>query len=66
MKTCPICGVSVPDGVSLIAARGIREQHRCNEKTLRGIDATLSVEDRWPRTPTYGERLAAGFAMMSG
>jgi hypothetical protein len=64
-KTCPICGVQVADGLSLIAYPGIQadRQHRCAEKTLCGIDATMGVEERKPREPSYGQRLAYGFIL---
>lgn len=66
VKYCPICGRGVPDGVSLVAAPGIPDDlvHRCDPASLRGIDATLGVEERAPREPSFNERLAAGFAAL--
>lgn len=61
---CPICGRHKKDS-SLVAARGITDQHRCSEKTLRGIDASRSVEWQKPREPQYGERLTFGFGLTS-
>lgn len=61
MKSCPICGTffsspsysNSPDG-----------NHRCPERTLRGIDAQGGVEDREPYEPRINERLNDGFEMM--
>lgn len=66
MKTswCPICGQWVDSTVELVAARGV-EQHRCRERTLRGIDATMPVEDRERADPSFGARLEEGFRMMA-
>jgi hypothetical protein len=60
---CPICAVDTGSILSLVAAAGIT-QHRCAERTLRGIDAAMQVEEREPRTPSLNERLREGFAMM--
>jgi len=50
---CPICGVQ------------LRVRHRCDPKTLAGIDAALKVDridQRGPRTE--GDRLYLGFNML--
>jgi hypothetical protein len=60
-STCPICGVGCGSG-------GFR-RHRCNEKTLRGIDAVHSRSDAdctVIRKPGFTERLKDGFAMLFG
>lgn len=70
MYYCPICGKGVKSCTSLIACEGqtASEQHRCNSKTLRGIDAAANVEERVDanREPLPGRRLRDGFAMMEG
>lgn len=60
---CPICGEAVNINVSLVATN-YHEQHRCSERTLRGIDATMPQERTEDRAPSFGSRLADGFAMM--
>ncbi len=63
---CPICGVHVKAGVSLIAAPGIpaAQQHRCREKVIRSIDATLATERTEADHRRFGDRLQEGFRMM--
>lgn len=67
-KTCPICGASVPYGVSLIAIPDCPfiKQHRCKQSTMNRIDAALQSEGCVDRQRSYGERLERGFKIMGG
>lgn len=49
---CPICGANDLG------------KHRCNEATLRHIDAALSKEEVAERAPSLHARLQQGFAML--
>ena len=64
---CPICGQRT-SAYRLIATPGCPDvgQHRCHERTLRGIDAAGGVEDRKPRAPGFNKRLTEGFKMLDG
>jgi hypothetical protein len=64
---CPICGKGIPLGTTCIATPGCPDsmQHRCSERTLRGIDATSQVEDRDAAEPSNAKRLRVGFKMMN-
>jgi len=53
--SCPICG----RGYSLF------DRHKCEEKTLRGIDNAMKSEHYPTRTPSIEERLRDGFALMN-
>jgi hypothetical protein len=65
-KFCPICGMTVPKGMSVVAVPGGNyPQHRCAEATLRAIDATRQVDDRQPASPTFGQRLLQGFELLN-
>jgi hypothetical protein len=37
-------------------------QHRCSEATLRNIDRALAQDGREQPSPSWGQRLADGFA----
>jgi len=52
LTACPICGKD-------------ERNHKCNPKTLAAIDRTMKQERDVPQQPSFRERLATGFFMLS-
>ena len=64
VNVCPICGVETD--LFIEASFPPETQHRCSEKTLRGIDSAGSNYDYQERVVPLSTRLAQGFKMMNG
>lgn len=64
-RYCPICGQEPKDDELLVpidnSCVGLK-QHRCKSSNKR--DAAMMSDRHQNYTPTYGERLRDGFAMM--
>ena len=66
-RPCPICGVSVPNEIGLVAGEAT-EQHRCDEDKLKHRDAAMKGDrcDAAVDRRTYGGRLRDAESFMDG
>lgn len=63
-ETCPICGERTRDTLIAIRSRLGIKQHRCKDKVLIGLNATMSTEEREQAEPSFNIRLNEGFRRM--